>query len=51
MKDEKFLGLTSELRARAYVKDKYKEEKQRNKFVALDTFAKDAYYLNKVKSE
>lgn len=48
MEDKEFLSLTSERKARIYVKQKYAADKKANKFVFLDTIGKDAYAQKRI---
>ena len=46
-KDTKFIELTSEAAAIAYVKKNYYADKKKNKYIYLKTIAKEAYQLKK----
>ena len=50
IKDPSFIQLTSENAAIAYVKQRYLNIKNINKFIALTTIAKEAYQLKKMQN-
>ena len=49
-KDKLFLKITSSDMTKAYIKDKYKNSKEENKFIYLDALAKHVYNLKKIKN-
>jgi hypothetical protein len=46
--DSEFKKLSSEIKAQVYVKKKYEEEENKNKFIHLKTLGKEEYYKNKI---